>query len=213
MLIVLIALTPGRKRRLPLFILECVSLVLICIREISRSLVLTSTVFGEPLMSFYWNNSWIKPRDEIPLAIASICPWITLATVFACLFIQARAILSAVKPRTRGIIMIALIVAFLVCFVCRSWYYYLALRQTLHPNTGIDSLHVRIIETWIFFATMALFSGVFAWNVFLTLKARIDMGLRRSDALEILLIVSLESMIIPCKYPLPMLYHRQLTNS
>ena len=211
MLINLIALTPYGKRRLPLFILECVSLVLICIRELSRVLVLTNTVFGEPLMSLYWNNSWIKPRDEIPLAIASICPWITLVTVFASLFIQARAILSAVKPKTRGIIMTILLVAFVVCFVSRSWYYYLALRQTLHPDTGADSLRVRIIETWIFFATMALFSGVFAWNVFLTLKARIGMGLRRSDALEVLLIVSLESMVIPCKSYLPTFLYRQLT--
>ena len=199
MLVTLLALTPPGKRRLPLFILECVSLALICIRMICTQLVLTTTIWGTPIMYFVGDFSWVTAHDEVALGFASALPWVIEFTVFLCLGIQAQTILSAVDSKTRRSVLGVLLVVFLFGFGARSYYYAESIKQAIYPDTPNVPKRIMELDTWASSTSVMLFSGVFAWNVYLTIKSRARMGLQRTDALRILLIVSLESMIIPCK--------------
>ena len=197
MLISLVALTPAEKRRLWLFKLECISLILLMVRVICQGLVFSKTIYGRFLFNLVLDWSWVTTSDGVPVGFAAFTPWVLEVSVFCCLYIQAKAIVSAERPTTRRAILASLTTFYVIAFGFKGYYYVVALIQAYKPGTPNPLNTLTKAGTWLMTVAIALFSLVFSVNVYRVIRMRINMGLRRTDTLNVLFMVSVQSMIIP----------------
>ena len=196
----LVALTPAAKRRLPLFTFNVAALLFEIIRLINGIYFTTHSGFTRQIQFLGLGPpmAGISRGDIANSACGAIAAWPAFICIQVCFYIQAKSVLASMRRLFYWLIMGYL----LFCggfaagwrLVQAIWNFGNAIGKfSASPwelQNGSLVLYSISIGSW---------SLVFAGKVGYTVWTRSKMGIRRSDAMNILLMTSIESMLIPGK--------------
>ena len=211
-----LALTPSSKRGLPLFTFSLAAIAF----ELTRYFL---------LMILYTWSGWISAyviitgdqvgahysRSTTAMSIASqIVAPISYLFIQFCLFIQAKAVLSAIQITHRLLHTIIMCLLIILGAVSLGWRIFVTVIDIWQ---SIDYYHwvrpwASLVADALYAASLGSWSLVFTIQVGIILYRRARMGgrLQRTEALNILMLTSIESMVLPseCSAPdSPRIFH------
>ena len=196
----LVVLTPATKRRLPLFAFNVAALIFCIIRFLTGMLFLTESNLSKIyyMITPQAGNYGITAADEAVTVIMTIMAWPALLCTCACLYIQAKTVMSSMSRWLYWSIMsyLLLVTAFtalwrliqIVYGIGYSWGNLPYDHKLDNVEQGSLALYCICFGSW---------SVVFILKVIFAIIARVRMGITKNTAMHILLMTSVESMVIP----------------
>jgi pheromone alpha factor receptor len=199
LMIVLLVSTDRKKARRPIFILNFLCLLLLCIREIlflAYLLKVECYGFGEAILDAV---AQFPRSDYVPLDISfMILDLILYPCIFASLILQVRVVFSA-EPRSRLIVTIILVTIGVVDEAFWLTYLSWALCSVFAPPGEIRTVDSFVYTTveWIFVGFVGLCCLLFLYKLFIIIYRRRRMGLRSFGPLHILFIMFGQCLVTP----------------
>jgi Fungal pheromone mating factor STE2 GPCR len=203
-----IALTPSTKRGLPLYTFTLLAIAFEEVRLTCEVILFSRSGFG----SMYWNITGDSETTQFAASTIAMLILCQVASCFAflfasfCFFIQAKAVLSFLKITHSG--WYTVIFTYLIGFGVFTFLWRIMYAVWSSVNNAGEGI---LAPLWMWYACDILYgvsigswSLVFSVQVALVLYRRANLGgtLQRTEALNILLLTGLESMILPRKFKL-----------
>lgn len=196
----LVALTPAAKRRLPLFTFNTLALMFEIVRLVNGIYYTTHSGFTRTYWALTWSYTFtgVTTGDIANSAMGAIAAWPAFVCVQACLYIQAKSVLASMDRKLYWTIMGYLL--FTGGFTA-GWRLVQAIWNFGNVIGKFNSAPFLLQQGSLILYSVSIgsWSLVFCVKVAMTIIARGRMGIRRSDAMNILLMTSIESMLIPGK--------------
>ena len=205
-LIQVLALTPSSKRGLPLFTFSLAAIVFELTRYFLYMLLYTwsgwissyAIITGDEVGAHYSRGT------QSMYIISQIVAPISYLFIQFCLFIQAKAVLSAIQITHR--LLHTTIMTFLIALgvVSLGWRIFIVVTDIWQ---SLDYYHwdapwASLTADALYAASLGSWSLVFTIQVGIILYRRARLGgkLQRTEALNILMLTAIESMILPSKH-------------
>jgi hypothetical protein len=193
LLIVLLALTKGERRRQPIYLLNLASLVLIVFRSIVNLIINDGSYSGLGQMLLGASNQY-GPGTFTPSILSNLANPPLYSTITASLVLQVRVVFAA-EPMTRRIVTLILSVAaiVLVAFETTFTVYSIMNQFTYVPN---EPLWLYTVIRIYFVIFVGLTSLIFLYKLSRAIRRRKRMN-QPSNPLHIFFIFSCQCLIVP----------------
>jgi pheromone alpha factor receptor len=206
LLITMIMLTGKDKRRSPIFIFNTLSLLLHLASSILFTLYFTGPLY-HPYALFTGDYSR-TPRSALNVSAAtSVLTWLTHVTIAASLLLQTKVVLVVAAKRERVMLMVGA-VCFVVLFVGFNFALNVAQIVTsyrLEPSTAFAWMSTA--SQAIMTVAIIYFCSIFVAKLAIAIRRRHRLGINNFGPMQIILIMSCQTLIIPGKYSNPFNYH------
>jgi len=197
-IVVLCILTTREKARRPIFVLNFINLIIMCLLGIFK-LALYCSQFAYGI-----GENWLGALAQyppnvyiVPNVFACVLRIILFATIMSSLILQVRVVFSA-EPRTQALITILLILLALTIEAFWSAFQIIEIKLFFNFQNFISPapfIYKTAVYSLVAFITIC--TSLFIGKLFITIRRRRRMGFRGFSPLHILFIMFGQSLIIP----------------
>lgn len=203
----ILALTPSAKRGLPLFIFNIAAIAFEEMRLISEIVMFTFSGWSSSYFIITQDaaGTGVSNSTTAYAVIVQIVAPLSFMFIQFCLFIQAKAVLSGLQqthPRLHISIMTTLLSLGVITFLWRIFLSVTNSWSSISITGHWDPTWIEMVADALYAASLGSWSLVFAVQVGIILYRRAKLGgkLQRSEALNILMLTGIESMILPSTF-------------
>ena len=200
----IIALTPKSKRGLPLYTFNLLALATLAARYLVLTVATTALEFG----SAYYQVAGDYRDGETAKSIVALVftiwlPPFAFVFVVICLYLQGKCVLVlvAIKRQYLYIGIMTYLVGLSICTVCFRLVYAVFVTVSFFDSnfSAPDWMSTTVLAMYT--ATILSWSLVFSWQVGLCIydRCKIGMPVDRHEAMSILFMTGIESMLVPSK--------------
>lgn len=209
LLLIMLLITPREKLKLPICLVNIAAIVFGMIRELSIITAQGKTRFFRTYAQMTYGAGDTDMRDfdtlsQACLYLTEICALLAAYMVELLLFLQARVILSTLSRRYWIPTMVFLGAGSLACLGMRTMWTVDNIDDLIHITVSQFSLpkfseKMKKVTGGLIVESIAAYSIVFTSRILVLLYRRHKMGVQRAKPLQVLIFISLESMIVPGK--------------
>lgn len=196
MLAVLLILTNPEKRRTAVFILNCITLALNAIQRLLQCLYFTSS-FYNPYAYFSGDYSRV-PQHSISISVAGVVlQTIQIMCLEASLILQVRAVCVTMARIWQSVILGISILIALVVVGFRMAVMVLNSEYIVAIYSFADYQWLAATSLYTLTGSICFFSAIFTGKLFVALKQRRKLGLKKFGPMQIIFIMGCQTLIIP----------------
>jgi pheromone alpha factor receptor len=200
LLLVLLLLTAPSKRRAPVFILNVAALAANALRALLKCVYLDS-----PMVNVYaqltGDTRHIRPIDYSNSIAEAIMAWVTLFFILASLLIQVHTVLLTTFSRAARRAVLAVVAGLALASLALQMQQTVVNAQYILAFAEGSGLAPIILRASIMnMVTLSVCMVIFIGKLGYAMVQRRRVGVRRFGAMEVLVIMGCQTMIVPSKF-------------
>lgn len=200
MLIALLVLTKSEKRRSPIYFLNLGALILTAIRQVLVAVFLVGP-FQNPYAVVSGDFSRVKGIDYSNSIAVPVLTTITLATILASLLLQVNVVCATIKRSYRIATVGVCFAAALVALGFQFAWMVINCKNIMALVAWSDELARRQKSVYgSLLAALLLFTLIFTVKLGLAIKKRHQLGMRGFGPMQVIFIMSIQTLILPSEY-------------